>query len=140
MKQLGVNREVVRQNCFTEGYETCGTSYQERQLKQRLHTSSKDTWTYFKRKEGFGDFCKNQDVGIKMHCKTAGMPRQVWCLKLCILSHTVKQNSLPHLYPGAKVKKNISTDKPSLPQLLLAKPFKLSCSPKHIKATNSPRL
>lgn len=31
---------------------------------------------------------------------------------------------LPHLYPGATVKRNISTYKPSLLQLLLAKPFK----------------
>lgn len=90
--------------------------------------SSKDTWTCFKRRGEFGDFCENQNVGIKMHCKMAGMRSQVRVPKIV---HTVTRckakfpELLPHLYPGATVKRNISTYKPSLLQLLLAKPFKL---------------
>jgi len=89
--------------------------------------SSKDTWTCFKRRVGFGDFCENQNVGIKMHCKTAGVPSQVRVPKIM---HTVthcKAKSpvlLPHLYPGAMVQRSVSTYKPSLLQLLLAEPFK----------------
>lgn len=74
--------------------------------------SSKDTWTCFKRREGFGDFCENQNVGIKMHCKPAGMPSPVRVSKT---AHDVTHCKakfpvlLPHLYPGAMVKRNTST-------------------------------
>lgn len=40
----------------------CGRCYHERQQKQSLHISSKDTWTYFKRREQFEDSCENQNL------------------------------------------------------------------------------
>lgn len=66
----------------------CGRCSHEKQLKQRLYMSSKAIWSYFKRREKFEDFCENQNLGIKMHCRTVGMPSQVRMPKLFILSHT----------------------------------------------------
>lgn len=88
----------------------CGRCSHERQLKQRLYMSSKDTWTYFKSIEVFEDFCENQNLGIKMQCKTVDMPSQVRMPKIV---HTVTHKVefpvlLPHVYPGATVKRNIS--------------------------------
>lgn len=63
-------------------------------MKQRLCMSSKDTWTHFKRREEFEDFCENQNLGIKMQCKTVGTPSQVRMPKIAHTVTHMKQNSL----------------------------------------------